>query len=115
MQQHEFFDGLGVLYHLQQHELVAHGVIDDGDTGAWIDFTRDRIRWALHALPLRAERIWNLIGGKVPSLTVADDAADALHEIDVLSRGFGRRECDRLYPWLKAHLRRSAGAPLENL
>lgn len=102
MQQHEFFDGLVVLYNLNQHELVAHGVLDDGDTGAWVDFTRDRIRWSTHTTPLRAERLWNLVGGKTAG--ASDESADALHDLFQLAEEFGWDGVDSLWTWLRNRL-----------
>lgn len=104
MQQHEFERSLTILNGLAQHELVAAGVIGAGDTGAWIDFTRDRCRWAARAHTLRAERLWDLIFGKLPAISAGDEMAEALFEFTHLLEEFGAPPKGRHAPWLRTRL-----------
>lgn len=119
MLQRDFSTALHILGNIEQSDLEACGVIGHGDTGAWVDFTRDPHGWLLRASPLRAERLWNLILSQMAVQSFGDEAADALAEIIHLLHDFGMPASERPYAWLKARLEATAPVrrpmPLENL
>lgn len=104
MLQQQFVDIVRTITSFNMRDLELAGVIESGDTGAWVDFTRNPHRWVLHLTPARAEKMWALIGAQLPLRGVADEAADELHTVFQLAQEFGWDGTTGLWPWLRRRL-----------
>jgi hypothetical protein len=51
---------------LRREELVAEGIIDDGDDEAWARFSADRFGWIMMHVE-KSEQVWRAIWRHVPA------------------------------------------------
>lgn len=104
MLQQEFEDTVRAITSFNMCDFETAGVIQQGDTGAWVDFTRNPFRWVTHLAPPRAEKMWALIDAHRPVRNTEAESADALHDISQLATEFGWGGDSSLWRWLKARL-----------
>ncbi len=57
----DFHNRLRILIGIDRDELVAAGVIPQGDHNSWGTFRRDPLRWLIRADDATAEKLWTLI------------------------------------------------------
>lgn len=104
MLQHEFEDGLRAITSFNMRDLETAGVIEQGDSGAWVDFTRNPYRWVSHLSPARSEKMWALIEQSLPVRSAGEESADAFHEIFQLAQEHGWDGIVSLWTWLRNRL-----------
>jgi hypothetical protein len=61
MNRHDFRNAICCLHHIDAHQLVASGIIRDGDGKAWQRFASNPEAFFLRLDDARAEALWGLV------------------------------------------------------